>query len=776
MYDITTFVTEAGLFRYKKLMFGISCAPEMFQRIMRSILVGCEGVTNFIDDIIVCGRTKEEHDRRLDRVIEILSMKGLTLNEKKCVFGKNEIVFLGFQISGQRYKPLESKVEAVNRFRAPKTAEEVRSILGLVNFCAAFILNLATISEPLRRLTRKNVTFTWGKEQENAFKLLKSQLANAGTLGIFSVHARTRVIADASPVGLGCVLTQLDHQQQWRVISYASRSLSDCERRYSQTEKEALALVYACERFYNWLYGTEFELVTDNKALECIFAPRSKPNARIERWVLRLQSFKYKVIYEKGKSNIADVLSRLSNKNGERTASEKDNRYIAWVVESTTPCVLKTDEINIESGNDKKLAGVRRALKTGDWKALENSRFKMLKDELCVNDNIVLRGTRIVIPESLKKETLDLAHEGHPGIVSMKHRLSSKVWWEGIDMDAEKAVKSCRGCQLVQKTVDPSPLKPNPLPQGPWESIAMDLMGPLPSGESILVVTDYFSRYFEIVVLRNTSAEIIKEHLVEMFARFGLPKIVVCDNGRQFTDAKLKTWLGGNDIKISHTAPYWPRANGEVERQNRSILKRLKIAHAEKRDWREELLKFLLMYRSTPHTVTGVSPAELMFNRKLRTKLPELGKSQFVEEEVREQDAWKKQKGKEYYDKVHHAKECTVKRGDKVLVKKLKENKLSTNFGTGEFTVTDRKGNTVTVESKEGKQYKRNLTDVRKIVDSDEGEEVVEEEPGMSEEGSETDVQKGSDRETENVGGSGRPKRNRKAPDRYGEYRVQQSK
>lgn len=347
--DITTFVTEAGLFRYKRLMFGINCAPEMFQRIMRSILADCEGVVNFIDDIIVCGRTRQEHDERLKRTLETLSRKGLTLNKEKCVFEKNEIVFLGFRISGKGYKPLESKVEAVNKFRAPKTAEEVRSFLGLVNFCAAFISNLATISEPLRRLTRKNVTFKWGTEQENAFKLLKSKLANAETLGIFNVHARTRVIADASPVGLGCVLTQLDKEQRWRVINYASRSLSDCERRYSQTEKEALALVYACERFYNWLYGTEFELVTDHKALEYIFAPKSKPNARIERWVLRLQSFKYKAIYEKGKLNIADALSRLSIRNGERIENEKDGRYIAWLVKEITPCAMTTDEINSES-------------------------------------------------------------------------------------------------------------------------------------------------------------------------------------------------------------------------------------------------------------------------------------------------------------------------------------------------------------------------------------------------------------------------------------------
>lgn len=188
---------------------------------------------------------------------------------------------------------------AIEKFRAPKTPEKVRSFLGLVNFCAAFIPNLATINEPLRKLTRKGIKFEWGKAQEIAFKELKEKLMNVKSLGIFDGKAQTRVIADANPVAIGMVLTQKGING-WKVIRYASRSLSDCEKRYSQTEKEALALVVACEKFHNWIYGIEFELVTDYKALECIFSPKSKPCARIERWVLRLQPYKYKVVYEKG--------------------------------------------------------------------------------------------------------------------------------------------------------------------------------------------------------------------------------------------------------------------------------------------------------------------------------------------------------------------------------------------------------------------------------------------------------------------------------------------
>lgn len=263
-----------------------------------------------------------------------------------------------------------------------------------------------------------------------------------------------------------------------------------------------------------------------------------------------------------------------------------------------------------------------------------------------------------------------------------------------------------------------------------------------------------------------------------MFARFGLPKIIVCDNGRQFTDANLKAWLSENYVKISH--PYWPQANGEVERQNQSILKRLKIAYAEMKNWNEELLKLLMMYRSTPHTTTGVSPADVSSQTKDKTTRYKY-KSKVVEE-VREQDAWKKLKRKEYYDKVHHAKGNKIKQGDRVLVREPKKNKLSTNFGAKEFIVTERKGNIITIQSEEGKRYKRNLTEVRKIIDPDEEEEEeikhgqdlteeIEEESNIAERKGDTDTRE-EDPETESASTSERPKRNRRMSERYGVYRV----
>lgn len=243
----------------------------------------------------------------MEKVLQRFNDRNVVLNQPK------ELEFLGHKLSVNGITPTDDKVAAVKNFREPKNAEETRSSLGLVNFVGKFIPDLATITEPLRMQTKckMGAHFKWNNEQQQAFDKIKNHLANGHVLGYFDNKDKTQLIADTSPVGLGAVLIQYDKNDNSRVISFASKSLSDVEKRYAQTEKEALALVWACERFHFYLYGRKFELVTDHNPLEVIFGAKSKPCARIERWVLRLQSYKHKIVYKPGKSNIADPLSRL---------------------------------------------------------------------------------------------------------------------------------------------------------------------------------------------------------------------------------------------------------------------------------------------------------------------------------------------------------------------------------------------------------------------------------------------------------------------------------
>ena len=335
--EITTFITHKGLYRYKRLMFGMNSAPELYQHTLAQVLSDCEGVINYIDDVVVFGRNEEEHKQRLTKVLEKLEKCGLTLNKEKCQIHLREIEFLGFHISAEGVKPTDEKITAISKARKPKDASEMRSFLGLVSFCARFIPNLANKAEPLRRLTKKGEKFVWGKSQENAFENIKAQLTKAENLSFFDKDAETKLITDAGPYGLGAILIQKrDGKEQ--VVSYASRTLTDVERRYSQTEKEGLAVVWSCEHFQKYLIGKTFTLATDHKALLNIYAPTSKPSARMERWILRLLPYSFVMQYVKGDENIADSLSRLTVT--ETEIKHEAENYIYHVAVNATPASL----------------------------------------------------------------------------------------------------------------------------------------------------------------------------------------------------------------------------------------------------------------------------------------------------------------------------------------------------------------------------------------------------------------------------------------------------
>ena len=711
---ITTFVTHCGLYRYKRLLFGINAAPEIYQHEIHKVIQGVPGTANVSDDIIVHGATQEEHDERLRQTLSRLKDVGLTVNADKCVFGVSEMVFLGHKLTSRGIDPAKEKVKAVAEVREPQTATEVRSFLGLVNFCARFIPNFATVAEPLRRLTRKNAHFQFGTEQKRAFHTLKESLMNAQTLGYFDPKAPTQVIADASPVGLGAVLVQKQGGQS-RIIAYASKSLTDVERRYSQTEKEALGLVWACEHFHAYLYGIEFELLTDHRPLEAIYGPKSKPCARIERWLLRIQQYKYKVVYIPGRNNIADSLSRLLrvDTSGRSTLEKEAESFVRFVAVNATPRAMSTREIEEESDVDPELQEIFNRVNTGDWNGCQHKIYAAIKDELCTVGKCVLRGNRIVIPNKLRSRVVALAHEGHLGVVGTKQTIRTKVWWPGLEKDVEKHVRACYGCQVTSRPNPPEPLRSTELPSGPWEDVAVDFLGPLPSGDSILVVIDYYSRYYEYTIMKSTTAEKTVSALMEIFARHGLPQTLYSDNGPQFISETFADYMRTTGVHHHKVTPKWPQANGEVERQNQSLEKRMRIAQAERKDWKEALLTYVAAYRATPHSTTGKSPAELLFGRRIRTKLPQI--SDLVnDQEVRDHDAEKKGATKLYTDTRRGARHSDVVPGDEVLVRKEMLNKTDTPFVQQPYTVVSRQGNQVTVQSPEGVRYDRNTSHVKK--------------------------------------------------------------
>ena len=194
-----------------------------------------------------------------------------------------------------------------------------------------------------------------------------------------------------------------------------------------------------------------------------------------------------------------------------------------------------------------------------------------------------------------------------------KARLRESVWWPGIDLQAERLVRQCHACQLVAQPTEPKPMTRTKLAEGPWQHLALDLMGPFPSKDLVLVVVDYYSRWYEIALLQTITSSKIINCLDKMFTTHGLPLSVTCDNAPQLVSEETKHYFKDNGIVQHLVTPYYAQANGEVERQNRSLLKAIKTLQVETGDWRKELNSYLLSFRSTPHSCTQRSPAEMMY-------------------------------------------------------------------------------------------------------------------------------------------------------------------
>lgn len=744
---ITTFITPWGMYRYKRLIFGVNCAPELFQKLLEQLLSGCHNVVNYIDDIVVFGASEVEHDGALRNVLAVLKAHGVLLNSQKCKFKVKQITFLGHNLSKLGIEPSIDKVEAIKRFRSPKTREELRSFLGLVTFVARFLPDLATLNAPLRLLTKTSTPFVWDSTCQKSFESIKQIMSNVKALGYFNEKDKTLVVADASGVALGAVLIQYDNLNCPRVIMFASKSLSDGEKRFSQTEKEALSLVWAVERFKLYLLGIQFELETDHKPLETIFGKKSRPCARIERWVLRLQAFDYKVVYRRGKANLADPLSRLPLCRNDNPLSEDSDCYIRAVVQSLCELTCEENdsctnvdfdpdveasvraihesaaldiiEIELASEADPELQEVKSSIETGNWSSKVVKDYAIFKEELGFTNNLIVRNSKLVIPKTLRPRMLVLAHEGHPGVSLMKSRLRDRCWWPRMDTDVQKLVFKCTGCQLVSLPERPEPMARKELPCQPWIDLALDYLGPFPSGESILVVIDYYSRYFEARIVPNQTGVVTIDCLDDMFTRLGFPMSITFDNAKQLLSTVVTDYCLNKGIKWNNTIPYWPQANGEVERQNRSLLKRLRIGHQMYGDWKSELKSFLQMYYTTPHSVTGKTPTELMFGRTIRSKLPSINDLRFtpVSSELRDNDRISKLIGKQKEDARRHATKRELDVGDTVLMQNLLPGgKFRLNFHPQHYTVIKKNGPSVTVKNNEtGKEYQRNIAHLKRI-------------------------------------------------------------
>mgnify|MGYP001794878679 FL=1 len=720
--DITTFTTHLGLYRYKRLNFGITSAAEIYQKEISKIIQGLQGVANLADDIIVHATTREEHDRRLCEVFSRLEQANMTLNQEKCVIGVQQLDFLGHVLSSKGIDPDACKVEAVKQAAVPKTVGEMKSFLGLTSYVSKFIPHYSHTTDPLRKLiTGKDSRDPIVLEQVElkAFDQLKADLSNSDTLSHFDVKAETLLYTDASPVGLGAILVQVQNSRP-KVVCYASRALSDVESRYMQFEKEALGVVWAVERFHHYLFGCKFKIVSDCEPLGSIYGNKNKRTSlRVERWQLRLQAYDFEMMHVKGPDNIADPLSRLlkSKRTAEHLVEKEDiELYVRNVVMDNAPSAVTPREIEEVADRDEEMSKLRQAIQAKSFDNVDiPAVYKAIQHELCVIGRLVLRGHRIIVPKMLRLRMIDIGHEGHSGINGTKRYLRTRVWWPGIDSDIERYVKQCHDCQLTGQPLDRPPIRVTELPKGPWEHLALDFLGPLANGKSILVLTDYYSRWNEIKFMSVTKASDVISWLQSVFYTHGYPLSIKSDNGPQFISREYGEYCEKIGVKRSLVTPRWAEANGEVERQNRSLMRRIQMAHSNGEDYESLVMKWLFAHRNTPHSITGKSPSEMLFGRKVRTKLPGI-QSVFDDIETRDRDTEVKHKMVAERNRKYESgsgANNSIEIGSSVLVKRDNPSKCQTPFHENPFTVVNIRGSQVTVKSLAGRLFKRNISHIR---------------------------------------------------------------
>lgn len=711
---LTVFTTHAGLFRYKRLNFGVSSAAEIFQNLIQTSLQGLEGVLNISDDILIHANNQVDHDKRLDACLQRIREKNLTLNQDKCQFNKERIEFFGHVFSSKGISPDPKKVTALKEAAAPSNIEELRSFLGMATYCGRFIPNLATITEPLRNLTKDSTTWQWGFHEAQAFKQVQDSIVRNCTMAYFDPTMQTELVVDASPFGLAALLAQRDTKGKQHIVALASRSLTNVEQRYSQTEREALAVTWSILHFHLYLYGNNFRVISDHKPLIPLFNnPVAKMPTRIERWILKLQEYTYILEYQPGKQNPADYLSRHPLPCTRQSTREEKmaEEHINFISEHATPKTILLGDIKAETLKDETLQTCISALRSGKWQeAIENAKgtpaekplrsLHHIEDELSFaqSDNILLRGNRIVIPKSLQQTIMAVAHEGHQGVVKTKKLLREKVWFPDIDHQAEQMIKNCIPCQAC--TVDNSrePLTMSELPAHAWLDISIDFCD-LPTGEHLLVLTDDYSRYPIVEIVNSTSARTVIPVLDRVFAMFGVPQTVRTDNGPPFNSsdfAKFAMFLGFKHRKIT---PRWPRANGEVERFMKTLKKTYRTAIAEGKSWKQQLFRFLHNYRATPHTSTGVAPASALFRHPIRTRIPEIAKANETDDNFRDFDRKQKDRMKHNADKRENTQKKPISVSDTVLIRRDGHvNKADTPYHPKPYHVTDVKGSMITAK------------------------------------------------------------------------------
>lgn len=575
----TAFVTPDSHYEFLRMPFGLTNAPAVFQQLINTVLGELRNSVAFpyIDDIIIPAETVHQGLERLKKVLEKFRQHKLTLKLSKCSFFKSQVEYLGRIISADGVKPGKKKVEAVMRIPAPTTVKQIRQFIGLTSYFRKFIKDYAIIAEPLTRLTRKEVCWHWGSEQERAFKRIKEVLSKDPIIQIFNPKLRTELHTDASSMGLGAILMQYDEKNQQHVVSYFSKQTTNDQRNYHAYELETMAVIFALRYFRVYLLGMHFKLVTDCNALRTTLTKKDLL-PRIGRWWLEIQEFTFEIEYRSGAKMLhVDALSR--------------NPIDALTIEVLQIDLTEGDWILAAQLEDEQLVRIRQILEKGD----RNNDTKQYFKEYEIKNNKIFRkfddgSKKWVVPKSARMQICRLCHDdaGHLGAEKTIRRIKNNYWFSKMRRFVSKYVKACLNCAYYKNTAQPKQCKLNPIEKHPipFYTLHMDHVGPFETSKTnnkfLLVIVDAFTKFCVIEPVRDQRSRYVIKAVRNLIYLFGVPNRIISDRGTAFTSKAFKIFCATYGIKHILNAVASPRSNGQCERYNKTIVNALSTTSAGK--------------------------------------------------------------------------------------------------------------------------------------------------------------------------------------------------
>lgn len=718
--EYTAFRTEDGQFQFKRMPFGLTNAPASFQKMINTVLAGLKGMNLqvFIDDICIATKTWEEHLSMLESVFKLIIQANLKISVNKCVFGASSVRFLGHEISESGMKQDPDKLRSLRELPVPKDAKEVKRALGMFSYYRKFVPSFAMIVEPLTKLTRKGVEFTWGSEQQEAYAKVIQKLQENATLIHYNHHDPHLVKTDASRKGVAGMLLQ-KHGQDWKLVTCCSRRLSTSETNYGITDLEGLALVYTLTKLRPYLLGKPFKVLVDHCAL-CVLNKRSPASARLQRWAIVLSEFDFEIVYTKGNQHCdIDCLSRAP-------VDDPIDPYLEGRVYMVAP-FDKTGWISQYADQESK--------------DLYQKAYDR-EDNLRLVDEIIYKGDLLFVPAAKRKEIIRTTHvsnlNAHPGINATISKLKENYWWPRLREDVTSEINQCLTCQKQK----PDRNRPGGTMHSfhifqPGEQVAIDLIEKitesLNGNQFIIVAVDMFTRFVEAKAVPDKSAPTLTQFLVEYCGRYGVPHSVLTDNSttfcNEFTNQVIKVF-GAEHFKAT---PYHSQGNAVVERVNQTLEEKIRLVlddPLQDRNWDAALPVAVLAINTAYHASLGCTPYEMTFGKRppLQDKnltfkaTPSDLYAKLIQSQLKECHSnaiaiqtTSQERSKQYFE--NKRREVLFEIGDTVVIRSpSRSSKLAPKF-LGPYKIVGKTNDVYTLEdTKNQRVTTRHVADLRKCV------------------------------------------------------------